>query len=280
MEQSTSPHSREALDAVNWTGVRVARVRAAETARQDRLFDDPLAAQLAAAFGEPPDAAAPGDNGSSPVRRMLRDQVIIRTRFYDDYLIEATRAGCTQVGLLGAGLDTRAYRLPWPHRTRLFELDVGAVLTRKDEILSQATMPRCERITVPIDLRADWPAALRASGFRPAEQTAWLAEGLLIYLDADEADGLLTSVDLLSVAGSRLATETARGAMPQADGGVPLRPSDVRRLWRGGLGEDLGGWLQKRGWSSQVDPVDDVAAGYGRALEQPVPSGFVTAVKN
>jgi O-methyltransferase involved in polyketide biosynthesis len=120
---------------------------------------------------------------------------------------------------------------------------------------------------------------LRASGFRPADKTAWLVEGLLVYLDATEADRLLTRLHLLSAPASTLATESAGGATAPGDVDVPSRPADVRTLWRGGLAEDLGPWLQRRGWSSQAHPLHAVAAGYGRVLEQPVPSGFVTATK-
>ena len=71
---------------------------------------------------------------------------VIRTRFFDDYLLAACVAGCTQVVLLAAGLDTRVFRLPWPDDVCLFELDLPEVQTFKERVLAgQGAVPRCER---------------------------------------------------------------------------------------------------------------------------------------
>jgi methyltransferase (TIGR00027 family) len=103
-----------------WT----AAVRALESAREDRLFDDPWAAALA------------GEEGAAWIEQRPADSVtpiILRTRFFDDLLQRMTcQVALRQVVLLAAGLDTRGFRLPWPEGTRLFELDQPSVLGYKE----------------------------------------------------------------------------------------------------------------------------------------------------
>ena len=138
-----------------------------ESRRDDRLFDDPYAQAFVdaapGAFPEEPKSqeqlAALGPLAS--LGAVFYAHAVIRTRFFDDYLAAATAAGCRQVVLLAAGLDTRAFRLAWPQRTRVFEVDLSDVLAFKDTVLSaRGAVPRCERTTVPADLREDWTAAL------------------------------------------------------------------------------------------------------------------------
>jgi methyltransferase (TIGR00027 family) len=164
------------LRGVGKTALGVAVVRARESRREDRLFDDPYAqAFVAAAPGAFPDGrpetggrrATPGPLAS--LGAAFYAHAVIRTRFFDDYLTTAATAGCGQVVLLAAGLDTRAFRLAWPAGTRLFELDPPDVLTFKESVPAACgAVPRCERVTVPADLREDWPRALASSGFLTA----------------------------------------------------------------------------------------------------------------
>jgi methyltransferase (TIGR00027 family) len=261
------------LSGVGGTSLGVARARAWESRRPDRLFDDPYAAAFAAAGGTgdgtPP---APG-----PHRARLAFHVIIRTRFYDDYLLAAAEAGHRQVVLLAAGLDTRAYRLPWPDGVRLYELDLPEVLTFKERVLTgRSAVARCERITLPADLREDWPARLTDAGFDPAAPTAWLVEGLLVYLTAEEAALLLTRVGELSAPGSRSSFERNNAASMIAEGdrtGI----EEYASLWKGGLGQDTAGWLIDHGWRTEVHALSDVAASYGRPVTGGSLSGFLTA---
>jgi methyltransferase (TIGR00027 family) len=164
-----------------------------------------VAARQRAAPSEP---ASPGEPAA--LGAIFEAHVAIRTRFLDDYLLAATAAGCRQVVLLAAGMDTRAYRLGWPAGTRLFEIDQPDVLAFKNAVLnSRGAVPRCDRAALAADLREDWTDTLLGSGLRPIERTAWLAEGLLIYLTAEEADRLLTATTGLSAPGSRIAFEYA-----------------------------------------------------------------------
>jgi methyltransferase (TIGR00027 family) len=257
------------MDEVSKTALGVARVRAVESQREDRLFDDPWASKFCAAA---PDQVPGGER--TPVSLAFAFHAIIRTRFYDDYLVSA---GCRQVVLLAAGLDSRAYRLDWPADTSLYEVDLPKVLAFKDTVLADAE-PRCRRTVVAADLRDDWAKALRDNGFRPEEPTAWLVEGLLIYLTATEADRLLSTITTLSADGSRIAFE--RGDRSFQDQAVNS-PSMQRysSLWKGGLDRPASEWLTEHGWRPTEHPFGPVAEAYGRPTRTAATSGFVTAIR-
>jgi methyltransferase (TIGR00027 family) len=267
---------------VGRTAIGMARVRAEESRRPDRLFDDPYAqAFVAAAPGAlPEEHAASGQLGSWGAA--ISVQGVLRTRFFDDYLLAACQAGCRQVVLLAAGLDSRAFRLAWPPGVRLFELDLPEVLAFKQRVLAgEGAVPRCARTVLAVDLRGDWPAELTGAGFAPAEPTAWLAEGLLIYLSASEAARLLAAVGQLSAPGSQLALERRTPAdarlLVQARA-IPAL-AEVSAMWRGGLGEDAPDWLARHGWQPQSHDRAALAASYGRPLDGPWIGGFLTAVR-
>ena len=246
------------------------------------MFDDPYAAAFAAAAGPPSGGEHPDDTEpASPQRQALAFQVIIRTRYYDEYLRAAVDAGCRQVVLLAAGLDTRAFRLSWPDGTTVFEADLPDLLEVKEQVLADTgARPQSQRVVVAVDLRADWLSALTAAGFDQSQPTAWLVEGLLVYLETDDARALLHTVTDASAAGSRLAFE--RGAHvrdPAADDRAADDTAAVTSLWRGGVGDDIEQWLTEQGWTVTVDNLGDVAAAYGRAPSRPTTSGFVRAAR-
>jgi len=255
------------------TAIGVARVRAAETLRPDRLFADPLAAEFVAASGWPA-AAADLDQDEArlprPRRAMLRS-IVVRTRFLDDFLQDAGAAGLRQVVLLGAGLDARAFRLDWPADTRLFELDMTEMLDFKESVLTDVgARPACARIAVAIDLQDDFPAALAAAGFDPARPTAWVAEGLLMYLSAERNEELLGRVGALSAPGSRLALtvlsqhrldrmrESASAAEPNS------AQATLVGMWQSGTPADPASWLAGHGWQAEVFDSVERAAAFGR----------------
>lgn len=185
----------DARRQVTGTARWIAAARARESARPDRLFDDPWAATLAGADGFRMLAARDPDGRENAF-------LPVRTRFFDDLILAAAdgadkgRAAVRQIVLLGAGLDTRPYRLGLPIGTTVYEVDHPEVLAAKDAALSGA-VPRCERCAVPTDLRGDWARPLLAAGFDPGRPTAWIAEGVLYYLDEPEVRALLaTAADL------------------------------------------------------------------------------------
>ena len=117
--------------------------------------------------------------------------------------------------ILASGLDSRAYRLAWPAGTVVYEVDQPQVIEFKTRTLAElGAEPTADRRVVAVDLRDDWPAALRAAGFDPAQPTAWSAEGLLGYLPPEAQDRLLDTITELSAPGSRLATESAPNLEP------------------------------------------------------------------
>jgi methyltransferase (TIGR00027 family) len=177
------------------------------------LIDDPYAAPLVRAVGIDVyvrlvngDIASGGNTEFDP-QRMARGMAC-RTRFYDQFFLDATRSGIGQVVILASGLDSRAYRLPWPTGTVVYEVDMPEVIEFKTLTLSDlGAEPTAERRTVGIDLRDDWASALQAAGFDPQAPSAWSAEGLVVYLPDDAQDALFDNITDLSAPGSRLAFE-------------------------------------------------------------------------
>src|SRR5262245_32086174 len=194
----------------------------------------------------------------------MTDLLTARTRYFDNFLAKAISADVRQVVILASGLDARAYRIAWPTGTVVFEIDQPEVLAFKAATLAELNArPTADVRTVPIDLRQDWPAALREAGFDPTMPCAWTAEGLLPFLPAEAQDRLLDNITELSADGSRLASEIA-GTSRAGDGdqfwdSLKL----VTKRWRehgldielGELGyseerEDVAGYLDTRGWQS------------------------------
>ena len=212
--------SWDLASSVGATATMVAAARALATKDDRRLIDDPFAEPLVRAVGIPffvdmldgrLDTSAFGDAGRERAAAMIGGMAM-RTKFFDEYLLRATGAGIRQAVILAAGLDSRAYRLHWPTDTVVYEVDQPAVVGFKTAAMADlGARPTATRRTVGIDLRDDWPEALRASGFDPAVPTAWLAEGLLIYLPPDAQDRLLDTITTLSTAGSAVATEYVPG---------------------------------------------------------------------
>ena len=247
----------------------IAAARARESARPDRLFDDPWAAELAGPDGvEMLHAREPGgrENAFLPVR----------TRFFDDLLARVcTGAGAGtparhQVVLLGAGMDTRAYRLPLPAGTSVFELDHDEVLDAKAGVLG-AVAPRCERRAVPADLGADWARPLLAAGFDPARPTVWVAEGVLYYLTAPQVHALLGTAASLSAGDAVFGADVFGTGLLRLPA---LRPLVEHRSRTGTplpyCTDEPGTVLERAGWQpGQVVEAGQPAANYGRLTPRP-----------
>jgi methyltransferase (TIGR00027 family) len=280
---------RRPLPGVGKTALGAAMIRARESRRGDRLFDDGYAqAFVDAAPGAFPQAqeseeqrAAPGTRAS--VGAVLYAHAVIRTRFFDDHLTSAAAAGCRQVVLLAAGLDTRAFRLAWPSHTRVFEVDLPGVLAFKDTVLAaRKAVPRCERTTVPADLRQNWTDALTTAGFDATGPAAWLAEGVLLYLTADEARQLLTGVTELSAPGSRLSFEHSPSGAAALTGQARHLPGlqQYAALWKGGLGDDAPRWLADHAWQPQFHDLAALSDSYRRPVPRPAHGGILTAARD
>jgi len=277
--------SQSVPTGVGLTALAVAAARAIESSRSDRLFDDPFAQDffLFFAVGAQPRPES-SNQASFDLWTSMGDYVALRTRFLDDFLTDSCQAGCRQVVVLGAGLDTRAYRLSWPDGVRLFELDTDDVLSFKEPVISgRQASPRCQRVAIAVDLRDDWPTIVLRAGFDPQQPTAWLAEGLLRYLGAAETVRLLERVTSLSAAASRLAVEYS-GADALRDPEMiaslaeldPAAAEDQRRFWGSEeFDDDPEPWLANHGWQTSVHRIDELATEHGR----PVPPAFDPAVR-
>ncbi len=206
--------------SVGTTAVMVAAGRAIESDKPDALIHDPYARVLVSEAGTGVWETMLDDSMTARLEQIdpetaaifhhMRSYQAVRTHFFDAYFTAACAAGIRQVVILASGLDSRAYRLQWPADTTVYEIDQPKVLAYKSATLAgHGVTPSAVRREVPIDLRQDWPAALRGEGFDPALPTAWLAEGLLMYLPAEAQDRLFEQVTELSAPGSRIAAETA-----------------------------------------------------------------------
>ncbi|WP_380283049.1 class I SAM-dependent methyltransferase [Kitasatospora purpeofusca] len=278
-------------EGVGRTALMVAAARAIESRRPDALARDPLAEHFVRAARasthwpvHPRDVPKGPDGADDPLWGRLGGYFALRTRALDDHLLRAARLGARQVVLLGAGLDARAHRLDWPPGTTVFELDRARVLAFKQQVLDRiGARPTARRVPVACDLRLDWAGALAAAGFCPGEPTAWLAEGLLLYLPAAAESRLAATVDRLSAAGSSLAYEVKLGMEPAV-----VRRNPVYLAARDRLGIDLlvlfddeprpdtAADLAARGWSTVTHTPFEFTRHYGRG-PRPEPDDALAA---
>jgi methyltransferase (TIGR00027 family) len=268
----------------------VAAARAIATNTDDPVINDPFAEPLVRAVGvdfltrwATGDLAAADidDEDSSWKLEHMPAAMAGRTRFFDSFFLDATQAGIRQAVILASGLDARAYRLSWPDDMTVFEIDQPEVIAFKTAALAElGAAPTVDRRTVAIDLRQDWPAALRQAGLDPDRPTAWIAEGLLGYLPPEAQDLLMDNITALSAAGSRLAVE-AMPSRPERDmeeAREMMRRSTAK--WRehgfefdwddvGFEGErkDVAEYLDGLGWRSTGTPMSQLLSDNG--LEGP-----------
>jgi len=259
---------------VGATATAVATSRALAT--RAGIIDDRWAEPLVRAVGEAHFLDILDSAAEPPDQHRMTLGMALRTRFFDDFLRDAAAAGIRQVVILAAGLDARAYRLAWPAATVVYDVDQPGVVAFKSSTLSAlGAVPTADVRAVGIDLREDWPAALRAAGFDDTATTAWIAEGLLMYLPADAQDRLFDHITALSPAGSRLATEF----MPSMDAFTDADDDGESRWRRMGFSDDLAGlvyggershvveYLEGAGWRVAGRPVGELFEDY--RIEQP-----------
>src|SRR5277367_4976369 len=246
----TDDDTWDLASSVGATATMVAAARAMASKTEQPLINDPFAEPLVRAVGldlftrlatgelTPADLEDDSD-GSPPGIQRMTDNMAVRTKFFDEFFIEATNAGIKQAVILASGLDARAYRLPWPAGTTVYEIDQPQVIEFKSRTLAElGAQPTAHRRAVAIDLRDDWPAALRAEGFDPDAPSAWSAEGLLGYLPPDAQDRLLDTITALSAPGSRIATESGPTREPGHEQRIKERMRTVSQRW-GKHGLDL-----------------------------------------
>ena len=279
----TENDSWDLASSVGATATMVAAARAMASRAPDPLIDDPFAEPLVRAVGleffvkllDGEVSMMESDDPNFNPPRVI-DVMAVRTKFFDDFFLTSTTAGIRQAVILASGLDSRAYRLPWPPGTVVYEIDQQAVIGFKTGTLSAlGAKPAAEHRPVAVDLRDDWPAALRANGFDASQPTAWSAEGLLAYLPPDAQDRLFDHITALSANGSRLATEFH----PDGPAAMAERQKVMADQWKQrGLDLDLStlmyhgertpatDYLAAHGWRLSTQTRTEVFAAYGREM--------------
>ncbi|HME79828.1 MAG TPA: SAM-dependent methyltransferase [Mycobacterium sp.] len=249
-------------------------VRAAESDCECPLFTDRYAQFFIDA------ATKRGWDASGAAKRLplFRGYAAARTKWFDEYFINAGANGIEQAVILAAGLDARVWRLPWVNGTVVYEIDQPQVLAFKaDTLAARHARPAVRYQPVPIDLRSDWPTALREAGFDPSTPTAWSAEGLLPYLPAAGQDLLFERIVKLSATGSWIAGETLSPSFFDPDY-LERRRQYIRRvqgdagpdnteLWFIEERTDLTQWLAERGWAVTTIEAPKLMERYDRAPE-------------
>jgi methyltransferase (TIGR00027 family) len=206
--------SWDLASSVGATATMIAAGRAMATKDPRGLINDPFAEPLVRAVGLDFFVKMIDGSVAFPPAQVpaIINGIAVRTKYFDSYLLSGVDAGVRQVVILASGLDSRAYRLPWPAETIVYEVDQPQVIEFKTTTLAEiGAEPTAERRTVGIDLRYDWPTALQAAGLDTQAPTAWLAEGLLIYLPSEAQDRLFDNITAMSVPGSTIATEYVPG---------------------------------------------------------------------
>jgi methyltransferase (TIGR00027 family) len=278
----TGRHDGDSWDlasSVGATATAVAARRAMASKGPNPLIDDPFAEPLVNAVGV--DAfirmmngeieLADDDPAFTPQR--LAEGMAVRTRFFDAFFVHAAQAGLRQAVILAAGLDTRPYRLAWPPETVIYEVDQPRVMEFKTRTLADlGATPAADRRAVAVDLRDDWPGALRDNGFYSKRPTAWIAEGLLAYLPPEAQDRLFDNITVLSSSGSRLGT----GYVPNIRDRITKRGREISERWRrlglnlnwadlvyDGERNDVVEYLRDRGWQPTVRTTPELYADNG-----------------
>ncbi|MGE2832956.1 SAM-dependent methyltransferase [Mycobacterium sp. SMC-4] len=230
-------------ESVGRTALGVAMARAHEHSSQCPLFTDPYAHLFVDA------AASLAPDLSAVQRSSAATYTATRTKWFDEYFLAASAAGLAQVVMLAAGLDTRAWRMPWLSDSVIYEVDRPKLLRFKAATLQSAgAAPAARYVPVPADLGGDWPRALREAGFDPREPTAWSVEGLMPCISAAAQTRLLEDIAALSARSSRIAIEA--GSPPE--------------------GADVAPWLCAHRWDTTLI---DAAELFSRYHRHPDPGG-------
>jgi methyltransferase (TIGR00027 family) len=280
----TNDDTWDLATSVGTTATMVAAARAIAT--DEGVIDDPFAEPLVRAVGvDFLTRWATGELASSDVDgggtgwglAQMPAAMAARTRYFDEFFADAAAAGIRQAVILASGLDARAYRLDWPAGMTVFEIDQPAVIEFKTTTLAGlGAEPKADLRTVSIDLREDWPAALRAAGFDISKPAAWIAEGLYGYLPPEAQDRLLDAVTALSARGSRLGSAAVPNTADIDPEEVRERMREATAKWRehgfdldfselGFEGErnDVGQYLDAKGWTSVGTPMGELMASNG-----------------
>jgi methyltransferase (TIGR00027 family) len=252
----------------------MAMFRALETARPEkaRLFTDPFAIH----FLSPPMRLAIRAAERFPALQSrlagfidarwpgARPSGVARTAFIDNALRGALASGIEQVAILGAGYDSRAYRMAELKQVRVFEVDRAETQKLKRELLARVLRPMPQHVTfVKIDfLRETLRDALSKAGFDPKHKTLFIWEGVSHYLDSSAVDATMSFAGSCAAGSEIIFTYIHRGLL-DGTGRFSVSPNVSRLLkeagepWKFGLyPEELHAYLSARG----LEMVEDLGA--------------------
>ena len=291
----TDNDSWDITHSVGATALGVAAARAAETESDNPLINDPFARVFVEAAGDGVwslyanpallHKASELDPDVQARLRLMIDFMATRTAFFDEFFLGAADTGVRQVVILASGLDARAWRLPWPDGTVVYELDQPKVLDFKSATLrNHGAHPTAQLVNVPIDLRQDWPKALQEAGFDPSRPCAWSAEGLVRYLPAQAQDLLFERIHALSAVGSWLASnvpaegftdpervqrqrDEVQRMRAAAEKLVDAEITDFDDLWYAEERTSVPDWLREHGWDASAVNFVELLARYGRSVQ-------------
>jgi methyltransferase (TIGR00027 family) len=265
-DQAVEASSRKGgVDTISTTAKIMATVRVLETEREvgpddpPRLFSDPLAAVLAG-----PEALERTRAKASNAAYLKGIRTLtVRTKHHDDAITK--HRNVKQIVILGAGLDTRAYRLTeLGPDDDLFEIDTADIIHYKNDILAsnkEGMEPKCKRHTIATDLsHSSWAEDLgKHECFQKSLPTVWILEGLIYYLTPDSVDELMSHISNLSSPGSILAADIMNWQATGDDSQV------WNTMWKFGC-DDPVAFLEKYGWDSssnaQVEEPTEAAKKY------------------
>jgi methyltransferase (TIGR00027 family) len=287
------------VSSVGYTALVVASWRALHATSSEPLVQDEYAKNFIVASADPYLTGLLANPPTSQNGLAFPRLYGVQTRFFDEFFLRAAADSIRQAVIVAAGLDSRAYRLDWPTRTTVFELDQPKVLEFKARVLAEVgAEPAAHRVEVAADLREDWSIPLKATGFDPERPTSWSVEGLLPYLTAVAQDGLFTRIGELSAAGSRVAV----GALGSY--WDPQRLSDLETAYPGvNLSRELdfssltydndaraepAEWLAAHGWAiDEVSTSPQLQARYGRTppdvdihIDSVLRSQYIVAIRS
>lgn len=262
--------SEPPIQTVSDTAFMVAAFRALETERPDALFHDPLAARVA------------GEQGRQILTRLSKAffggfSVVIRTVIIDDFVRSAVADGVDTVLNLGAGLDTRPYRMDLPESLRWIEVDFPHVLALKEERLA-GERPRCRLSRIAADLTdASARRAVLDTAASGAKGVLVLTEGVVPYLRSEDVAALARDlraepkmrgwvVDYFSPHVHRY---RQRRDVSKHMQNAPFRFQPA----------DWFGFFRAHGWGARyVRYIPDEASRLGRRIPLPLPLRVVAAV--
>lgn len=241
-EQARERLPEQLIGHVSDTAFWVAHYRAVEGERPDALFHDPLAGVLAGERGKKIAQAM-------PMTFWTGWSVVLRTCIIDDYIREAIASGVDVILNLGAGLDTRPYRMELPESLVWIEADYPHMIEFKEERLAKEEA-RCRLERVKIDL-ADIEARRRMLSEVDARASKMLVltEGVVPYLDEEHAASLADDLRALAHArywvldyfSSEVVKYRGRNGMHRHMQNAPFKFAP----------DDWWGFFQKHGWRAK-----------------------------